>query len=185
MSTFTEIDALKAVDDALAQLEDQVARDRVLQWALAKYSTPSLLTSEDTQPPKSSKRQSSSTRKRKAARSSPSIVKDLNLRSEGRQSFNDFAGEKKPATNQEKCVVAVYYLGRVLSVSGISTDHVFTCYKSANWRVPSNLYTTLLGVASHKGWLDTSDMNNVMLTSHGENLVEHDLPKKPVTGDSQ
>lgn len=47
MSDFTEIDALKAVDEALAQLGDQLERDRVLQWAWAKYATQLPPTSED------------------------------------------------------------------------------------------------------------------------------------------
>ncbi len=38
MAALSEIDAIKAVDRALAQLEDQGARDRVLQWAWAKHS---------------------------------------------------------------------------------------------------------------------------------------------------
>jgi hypothetical protein len=186
MSTLTEIDALKVVDDALAQLEDQAARNRVLQWAWAKYSTQSAPTSEGQRPAGSrTERGARRSRKtKKVAKLSPSIVKDLNLRPEGMQRFADFASEKKPTTNQEKCVVAVYYLSHMLNVSGISIDHVFTCFKDVNWRVPSDLYTTLLTTAHRTGWLDTSDTNNIRATPRGENVIEYDLPKKPADGDS-
>jgi len=111
-------------------------------------------------------------------------VKDLNLRAEGAQSFRDFARGKKPTSNLKKCTVAVYYLSRVLSVPGINANHVYTCFKDVNWRVPSSLHKTLAETASRHGWLDTSDMENIALTPRGETLVEHDLPGTSASSDS-
>jgi hypothetical protein len=183
MSALTEIDAIKAIDGALAQLEDQGVRDRVLRWAWDKYSQQPLPIPGGQVAEPSKKRRSRSAGK-KTPKPSASIVKDLNLRPEGGQSFSEFATEKKPTTNQQKCTVAVYYLSRVLGVVGINTDHVFTCFKDARWRVPSDLYHTLVSTAYDKGWLDTSDMNSIVLTARGETMVEHDLPRTSATGDS-
>jgi hypothetical protein len=140
MSNFTEIDALKAVDDALAQLGDESERNRVLQWAWAKYSTQPARTAEEekTQETTTRKRKSSRSTKRQAHNPSPTHVRTLNLRPDGQQSFTEFAAEKKPTTNQEKCAVAVYYLSQVLGISSIDFNHVFTCFKQAGWRIPNN-----------------------------------------------
>jgi hypothetical protein len=184
MADLSEIDAMKAIDSALGQLQDQATRDRVLQWAWSKYSEQAPPTPGGRGVETSGKRRTRTPRKKKAKRPSPSIVKDLNLRPEGTQAFRDFARGKKPTTNLRKCTVAVYYLSRVLSVAGINADHVYTCFKEVRWRIPSSLYKTLAEAASRHGWLDTSDMENVLLTPRGESLVEHDLPGTSANSDS-
>jgi hypothetical protein len=183
MSALTEIDAIKLLADALEQLDDQAARERVLRWAWAKFSQQPLPMPGGQGTDASRKRPARSARKKKTTKPSPSIVKDLDLRPEGRESFREFAGGKKPTTNLKKCTVAVYYLTQVLGVAGVDPNHVFTCFKDAKWRVPADLHTTLAETASRDGWLDTSDMDNIRLTPRGETMVEHDLPGTSATGD--
>jgi hypothetical protein len=118
--------------------------------------------------------------KRAARRSGkgPSIVKDLNLRPSGKKTFKAFADEKQPQTHHERCVVAVHYLKNTLGIDGVTVDHVFSCYRDMNWRLPTNFANSLQVTSSLKGWLDTSDMDNIRLTVPGTNFVEHDLPAK-------
>jgi len=125
---------------------------------------------------KKEKKAKKTTRAKSASRLS--IVRDLNLKPKSKESFNGFADKKKPGSNQEKCVVAVYYLHTVLQLTGIAIEHVFTCFKDMAWRLPSDLANTLRYTASVKGWLDTGDSSSIKLTTHGENLIEHDLPRK-------
>jgi hypothetical protein len=115
---------------------------------------------------------------------SPSIVRDLNLKPKGRDSFDKFAAQKKPNSNVHKCVVAVYYLRHELDLPSATVDHVYTCFKHMQWRVPSSLANTMAYVSSVHGWLDTRNMGDIKLTTIGENLVEHDLPtsSKEVAG---
>jgi hypothetical protein len=176
MSALTEIDAMKAIEGILSQLEDQGARDRVLRWAWDKYSQQPLPAPGGRAVETSRKRKTRSPGKKKAKRPSQSIVKDLNLRPEGAQSFRDFARGKKPTNHLKRCTVAVYYLTRVLDVTRVTANHVYTCYKDVRWRLPSDLYTTLLEAASRHGWLDTGDMEKITLTPLGETMVEYDLP---------
>jgi hypothetical protein len=183
MSALGEIDAMKVIADALEELGDEGARDRVVRWAWSRYSQQPLPSPERQAAEPSRKRAARSAPKKKAAKPSPSIVKDLNLRDQDGRSFSDFATEKKPGTMQDKCTVAVYYLNRVLAIPGISTDHVYTCFKDAAWKVPSNLYQTLVRTAHRTGWLDTSDMHNIVLTTRGETMVEYDLSGGPAGGD--
>lgn len=189
----SEIDALRMVDEALEGLDD-AARDRVLRWALAKYS-PNLATdrvvvgapataakagaSGPTTPPASAASKVKAATKTRPKTTAPSIVRDLNLQPNGKKSFRDFAESKKPATNGHRGVVAVYYLRHELGIDPISSDHVYTCFKDAGWRVPADLPNALQVIASVKGWLDTKSMKDIKLSTLGENLVEHDLPPKP------
>src|SRR5205823_2576602 len=107
-----------------------------------------------------------------------SLSKDLNLKPKGNQSFDEFVQIKDPKSLYEKCTIAVYYLRTELSITGVSASHVYTCFKHMKWKLPADLGNTLSYTASQHGWLDTSNMQDLNVTAMGENLVEHDLPKK-------
>jgi hypothetical protein len=188
MTDSLEIDVLRAVDEALSGLSDKAARERVLRWAWAKH------TSKDAAPVEGNlasglvDRKKTSPKKRASGkkiqpkakgRSTASIVKDVNLEPKGKESLDAFAGSKKPGSNQEKCVVCVYYLRQELGLAEVSANHVYTCFKHMKWRIPANLPNTLQYTASKDGWLDTSNMGDIKITTIGENLVEHDLPRAP------
>ena len=179
----TELDALRTIDEALAGLEDGAMRDRVLRWACQKYAvgtpTPAIGDQRVIRNRRANAPQAKAKGRPRAKASSgtsPSIVRDLNLKPKGRDSFDQFAAKKKPGSNQHKCVVAVYYLRHELGLSSITSDHVYTCFKHMQWRVPASLANTMAYVASVHGWLDTRNMGDIKLTTIGENLVEHDLP---------
>lgn len=180
----SEVDVLKAVDNALTGLDDGSARDRVLRWAWEKYSSKPVPAAEDDRALEKKRVKKGAPKKKAGAKkakgkTTPSIVKDLNLKPRGKKSFDAFASEKKPGSNQEKCTVAVYYLRSELGLSEVSASHVLTCFKHAKWRVPANVPNTLQSTASVQGWLDTGNMEEIKVTTIGDNLVEHDLPKTP------
>lgn len=181
-----EIDALKAIDDALSGLDDPTAQERVLSWAWKKFSsthTPAAADETDgpAHPAKGNKR--TATRSSKArdkaknkVKAPLSMARDLNLKPKGKKSFDDFVDEKKPNSIYEKCTVAAYYLKHELGSPAVSASHIFTCFKHMKWRVPADLLNSLAYTASHYGWLDTSDRENINVSTMGENLIEHDLP---------
>ena len=179
MSQINEIDAITALENALSQVEDPATRDRVLKWAWDKYAS-KLAPAPDISAKTSKPVQINSKKKSKSSvktKTGSSIVKELNLKPEDKLSFRDFAQNKQPKTNQEKCTVAVYYLCHELGITGVTINHVHTCFKDMNWRLidfANNLYLT----ASIKGWVDTSNMENITITTIGENLIELDLPHK-------
>ena len=105
------------------------------------------------------------------------MVRDLNLKPKGKKTLDEFVESKKPSSYYEKSTVATYYLKHELSLSAISANHIFTCFKHMKWRVPADLFNTLAYTASQYGWLDTSNGEDIKVTTMGENLVEHDLPK--------
>lgn len=106
----------------------------------------------------------------------PKFVSDLDLQPKGSKSLRDFVSEKKPQDNQERFAVISYYLRESTSVEKVSYDHIYTAFKDLNVPAPKDISSALRTAATRKGWLDTSDLSNIILTVPGENFVEHDLP---------
>jgi len=105
------------------------------------------------------------------------LVKELNLRPDGKQSLREFFAEKKPGKQPEMIAVFVYYLAKILDLSEITPHHVFTCFKDVGRRSPKNLPQAIRNTANRKAWVDSADQKDIKITSHGENFVEHDLPR--------
>lgn len=187
-----EIETMKAISERFEKLSDD-ERERVLAWAIAKYGceTAPASRSAKTHNPSDTPSVSTATKKGFAEKQSPSakpkstkkaksiisMDKTLNLTPSGKKSAVTFAGEKAPANVKQKCVVAVYYLRDVVEVENIAAPAVYTFFKTLGWPVPADLKNTLQQ-AGTEGWLDTSDSENIKLTSMGENVVEHSLPPK-------
>jgi hypothetical protein len=101
------------------------------------------------------------------------LVRDLDL-----TTLRELYKTKKPTSGFEKNVVFVYYLQQTLGMkSGITPNHIYTCYKSVGEKFPAALKQSLIDTARRKGWIDTRDTNSIKLSTIGENLVEHDLPR--------
>jgi len=102
---------------------------------------------------------------------------DLSLRPKGKKAFAEFVAEKQPGSHQQKQLVAVYWLAKEAGLAfGITVDHINTCYQGAGWKRPGNLRNSLAVTSVKKGWLDTSDGNDIKLTVPGEDFVLHELP---------
>ena len=106
------------------------------------------------------------------------LLGNLDLRPDGKPSLKDYFAEKSPRDQQEQTAVFVYYLSRVLGETKLNVNHLYTCFKQVEKRVPTNILLVARNTANRKGWVDTSDSNDIKTTTQGENFVEHDLPKK-------
>jgi hypothetical protein len=172
-----EIEAMKLIDETMTKINDSAVRNRIMQWAWNKFSTESK-PSTDTKGSTSKKTKRKSAERKSKSKTTLSIVKDLNLKPSGKKSLAEFADVKKPSSNLERLIVSAYYLQHELKHAPIDANDVFTCFKHMNWRKPADIAGKLRWIASQKGWLDTSNTNDIKTTPHGENFVEHDLPKK-------
>lgn len=120
-------------------------------------------------------------RKKKASGGSASgkMVNDLDLSGAGgAERLKDFFSQYKISSNYERNLIFVYYLQHRLNIQGITIDHVFTCYRDVGVKVPSALQQSLWDTSKHKGWLDTSNGENITTTVPGMNHLEHDLKKE-------
>ena len=187
MAIESEIDALKAVDEALMAI-DKEAQTRVLEWANSKFLGIPVTKKQIEIPVEQNQGRSGSPVKPRVKRSKSKSkttkgskviikqIKDLNLRPKGKQSARDFVAEKTPTNQKQKGVVALYYLLSILELDKASVDHICTVFKDVRWPAPTDLLNTLQQAGS-EGWLDTSDSTDIKITPIGENVVEHDLPK--------
>jgi hypothetical protein len=175
-----EIETIKLISDAFETLQAE-ERVRVLGWAQAKYGgsrVSPLPPQGDVQSrPNNSRDALPKARASKKAKTIMSMDKSLDLSPKGKQTASEFAKAKSPSNAKEKCVVAVYYLKEIIELKQISARGVFTYFKTVQWVVPADL-KNMLQQAGSEGWLDTSDSEDIKLTSLGDNLIGHDLPRK-------
>jgi hypothetical protein len=120
------------------------------------------------------------TKSRKKGRDSQVIVKDLDLSKGKNGRLKTFYEKYDLKTNYERNLVFVYYMQFELELDGITDNHVFTCYRDVGAKLPKALRQSLIDAASQKGWLDTSDMDNIRVVTPGVNFLEHDLSKAGV-----
>lgn len=107
------------------------------------------------------------------------VVKDLDLRPEGKKSLDDFLKEKRPKNQVEQITVILYYLQNVLKLPTVTADHIYTCFKTTHdLRIPGNMLQSLRNTSHRLGSIDTSNMGTLELTAAGENYVDHDLPRE-------
>jgi hypothetical protein len=167
------------VDQKLAQLAD------VFTMPLSDSATDSDRDAAADERKKSSR----SRRKTKAAtngetkparrRSSGSTrVKGLDLAPKGKQSFDEFVGEKQPKSQHDKSAACVYYLSEIAEITPVTSDHVYTCYRDQGWDMPPDMATSLFLTASKKGSLDTSNLDDITIEPRGVNHIERGLPTK-------
>jgi hypothetical protein len=119
-------------------------------------------------------------RERRSGKSrTPVLVKNLDLATKnGRIGLKDFVAQyRELKTAQERIAVSVYYLAKFASLPAITMDHVYTCLKHMEGRLPDLLDQALWDSARRKGWIDTSSLDDIKLPLAGENWVEHDLEK--------
>lgn len=108
----------------------------------------------------------------------PKVLGEMNLKPEGKKSLKGFVTEKKPNTNEERFAVIIHYLQHTLKMSGITRDHVHTGFKDIGVKSPVEIDAALRMASVRKGWIDTSNSADLKMKVAGENLVEHDLPRK-------
>lgn len=185
MTTNSEIDVMTTIDVALNTIDPE-AKVRVLNWVNSKHlgaSSPtpkpaySLEQKAVQQHSSPSKNKSAKSKLPKKSKNIIKQVKELNLHPTGKKSALDFVAEKQPTNAKQKCIVALHYLLNTLELEKAGIDHIYTFFKGVSWPIPENFANTLHQAGS-QGWLDTKDSTDYKITSSGENVVEHNLPKK-------
>jgi len=94
--------------------------------------------------------------------------------------FKALVAKHYPKTQEHRAVVAVYWLKKERETPAVKIDQVYTVFKTMEWPVPADLANTL-AQAGTKGFIDSKKRDDIGITTHGENLVEHVL--KPETSE--
>jgi hypothetical protein len=186
--TMNEIDAMKSVSDTFDGLTSSEAK-RVLTWLVSKYADSGIsvgptnggleevLLKTPAAPSKvaNSGKPQLSKKVTKKNKSVLSLDKTLDLHPKGKQSGEQFAQAKAPASIKQKCTVAVYYLSEIIETTNVSASKVLAFFKGVGWPLPADMKNALSQTGT-EGWLNTSDFDAIVLTAMGTNLVDHSLP---------
>lgn len=193
-----ELEAMVKCHELMKDLNDD-SKLRVFKYLLDRYNLvpanpnfkqnnmhqPILVPIEDSEfieeEPKSrlSKKKDISSKSKSTGNStkSYSLVTSLNLISNGNESLKDFYAKYLVKSNFDRNIIILYYLKNVVGEENVGINHIYTCYKSLSQRVP-NIYQSLLDTKNRKGWIDTSDTEDLKVTVAGENYIEHEIIKK-------
>lgn len=113
------------------------------------------------------------------------ILPDLDLvgKAHGRQPLKELYDEKggKTLSNYEASTVFVHYLTRVMSEKNVDLNHIYSCYKHVGLRVPGSMRQLMYDQKKRGHYINITNLNDLKLTVNGENLIDHDLPKKDKT----
>jgi hypothetical protein len=104
------------------------------------------------------------------------IISELNLYPENGPELNEFFTKYKTKSSREINLIFIYYLKKIINVENVNANHIYTCYKHVNVSHPL-IKQSLIDTKYSKGWIDTSDMNNIVLTTIGENYFINKIGK--------
>jgi hypothetical protein len=107
-----------------------------------------------------------------------SLVPDLNFRPDGQQTLKEFVDEKRPKNDIEAALATVYYMKRIMDLPKIGPSHVMTAFKEAGKQIPKDVKQTIRNVKKSRMWLNFADIEDVGITTQGDNYVEYDMGKK-------
>lgn len=106
----------------------------------------------------------------------PTYLTDYNFMPSDKTSLREFFNRYKTNSNFENNLVFVYYLQEIVHESSITTNHIFSCYRHLGLKIPS-FPQTLVDTKKAKGWIETSNSNDIKVTRAGINFLEHSLAK--------
>jgi hypothetical protein len=140
-----------------------------------EYSPALKKEAEETDSKNQSHSRLSNSKKGKNSFQSLSLVTSLNLNDKN-VSLKDFYAKYIAKNNFENNLVIIYYLEKIKNLPGITLNHVYTCYKHLQIKVPQ-LVQSLRDTKNRKGWIDSSNSNDLKVTTIGENYIEFDINK--------
>ncbi|MFD2285798.1 hypothetical protein GJU39_21985 [Pedobacter petrophilus] len=104
---------------------------------------------------------------------SPTYLIDFDLMPNDKESLKAFSEKYNINTNFERNLVCLYYLQEILKTENITVNHVYTCYRNLNAKIPL-FPQTLFDTKHRKGWIDTANISDLKVTRTGSNHIEHD-----------
>lgn len=196
-----ELEAIFKCHEYLKDLDNE-SRMRVFKYLLDRYGmvnntsdfddSKKIIQSSDTaignvehtpdieKSPKSSTKTSSPSKSKKGKSSgsqSYSLLTSLNLLPKGKESLKDYFVKFETKTNFDYNIVILNYLKNELHEQNVGSNHFYTCYKSLSLKVP-NIIQSLRDTKSRKGWIDTTNSDDITITVAGENYIDHEIGRK-------
>lgn len=110
------------------------------------------------------------------------MLNDLDLSGDkDKPKLRDYYAKFKPTKNYQRNLIFVYYLTEVLGMTGVTMDHIYTCYRTVpGVKAPKSakaLEQSLRDTTRDKAWLNIDDINNIKAGNPGLDYMEIDMPK--------
>ncbi|MCG2798015.1 MAG: hypothetical protein L6367_05680 [Cellulomonas sp.] len=102
--------------------------------------------------------------------------KTLEIAPKGKTPWADFVAAKSPQNNDEKNTAAVYWLLEEAGRATAGISQMVTLFIAAKWVLPRDPKNSAQTAGSH-GLLDTSNADDIKLTSQGIALVINGMPR--------
>lgn len=116
--------------------------------------------------------------KRTSSKESYTLDRQLDLRGDGSiPSFKEFFDEKNPSGAKQINAVSVYYLRKILGLSEVTLDHIYTCYSEVKKKPPTAFRQSFIDTKNKEGWIEFDEQGYLDIPHRGSVYVEHDLPK--------
>jgi len=93
------------------------------------------------------------------------------------KAIKDFYGQYNVKGNLQKVTLFIYFLQKELKLTGITANHLYTCYKIVGIPLPKALQQAVRDAKNQKTWLVHDDWDDLKITHMGENAVEHEFEK--------
>lgn len=118
-------------------------------------------------------------RSRSGTKKTYTVPRGLNFAPDGHLSLEQFAAEKQPRTNDEKSLVACYYLSNMMGIEDVAIGHILAVFQAAEWNAPAHPDSALRGCAHRTGWIDTANTKSIKVVWKGENYIVNKMPTEP------
>lgn len=149
---FSEVDAMRSVDDALGKVEPD-ARQRVLDWASSKYQLKAESKSEQ-------------------GRGTGAGGQSATAATVAQKDIKTFVAQKKPASFYERVACLAYYLEKVEARSEIKTGDITKANADARLSKMTNPALFVKHATHTYGYLTSLGKRQFALSSRGEAVVD-------------
>ena len=105
------------------------------------------------------------------------LVGDIDFVPKEKQPLKELFAQKNPGSDLDQVLVICYFLQHIAHVNPIGPGHVLSGFKHVGKPVPKDLKQTIRNLKKNKAWLGFSKINDIRLTTEGDNRVEHELGK--------
>jgi hypothetical protein len=102
-------------------------------------------------------------------------VGDINFVPNGKQSLKAFFAAKAPDSDMDQILVLCHFLRHTVQCDQIGPGHILSGFKHVGKPVPKDLKKTIRNMKDKKAWLNFTDIENIGLTTEGDNRVEYEL----------
>jgi len=112
------------------------------------------------------------------------LVGDIDFVPAEKTPLKQLFADKGPRSDMDQTLVLCHFLQHTVGCPKFGPGHILSGFKHVGKPVPKDLKTTIRNMKK-KAWLNFADIEDIRLTTEGENRVEHVLGRSAAEGGAQ